>query len=106
MVYEVSPMAEIHIRAVAFAEGDAWIVQGIDYDIAAHASDPAALPDAFMKAVVENVCISLHLGREPLHGIGPAPRKYQKMFEEAGAVLSPVRQATPPDNIPAPQLAI
>jgi hypothetical protein len=99
-------MPEIHLRAVAFADDGMWVVQGIEYDIAAHAADLSQLPDAFMKAVVENICISIHLGREPLDGIKPAPDKYKEMFESAGAVLSSVHPALPPDNLPAPQLAI
>ncbi len=78
---------EIHIRAVAFREGDAWIAQGIDYDIVAHAGDPSELPDAFMRAVFENICITQHLGRTALQGIRPAPLRFAEMFEHARTQL-------------------
>ena len=73
----------VHINAIAFQEGDVWVVQGIEYDIVAHALDITAVTDAFMRAVAENACISEHLGRKPLEGIRPAPEQYRAMFEQA-----------------------
>lgn len=73
----------VHINAVAFKEGDAWVAQGIEYDIVAHAYDVLALPDAFARAVMENVCITEHLGRKPLEGIKAAPAHFVEMFETA-----------------------
>jgi hypothetical protein len=55
----------ININAIAYREGDAWIAQGIEYDIVAQASDVISLPDAFTRAVMENICITEHLGRKP-----------------------------------------
>lgn len=80
----------IRISAIAFPEGDHWIVQGIEYDIVARASDAGQVPDAFAKAVFENVCITRHLGREPLGGIKPAPERFRLLFERAKTRLSPV----------------
>jgi hypothetical protein len=82
----------VKIRAIAFPEGDHWIVQGIEFDICTRAKDPGSVPAAFMKAVIENVCITEHLGRNPLQGIKPAPAKFQKMFEEAETELRSVKQ--------------
>ena len=74
---------QIQINAVAFQEGDAWVIQGIEYDIVAHAHDVKALPDAFTRAVIENICITEHLGREPLQGIKPAPDRFRELYERA-----------------------
>lgn len=87
---------ETVIRAVAYREGDAWIVQGIEYDIAAHAWDPADLPAAFMRAVIDNVVITESLGRAPLEGIKPAPRRFEEMFNAAKAQVSAIDRVTPP----------
>lgn len=65
------------INAVAFPQGATWVVQGIEYDIVAEASSPSKIGEAFVRAVVENVCISQELGKEPLAGIGRAPDLYQ-----------------------------
>ena len=80
----------VTINAVAFPEGDVWVVQGIEYDICARAADPASVPFAFIKAVAENVCICEHLGRKPLEGIKPAPDQFRAMFEAAAAKVSVV----------------
>ena len=71
------------INAVAYKEGDAWIAQGIEYDIVAQADELIALPDAFERAVLENIRISEHLGRKPLEGIKSAPPRFLEMFESA-----------------------
>jgi hypothetical protein len=73
----------VAINAVAFKEGDSYVIQGIEFDIVAHADDVMAVPDAFGRAVAENILIARHLGRQPLEGIGPAPERFRKLFESA-----------------------
>jgi hypothetical protein len=90
-------VSEFQISAVAFKEGDAWVVQGIEHDIVAHAYDLTKLPQAFMQAVVENVCITKHLGRKPLEGIRAAPARYREMFEMADMEVRPIKPIDGPD---------
>lgn len=80
------------ITAVAFKEGDAWVVQGIEYDIVAHAYDVTKLPHAFMRAVVENMVITEHLGRKPFEGIKPAPERFRSMYEQAETEMRPAKK--------------
>lgn len=89
----VSSVDEIHIRAVAYPEGEAWIAQGIEYDICAHATEVDDLPVAFMRAVVEMACITEQLGREPLAGIRPAPERFQEMFARAKTRVAAVGES-------------
>lgn len=84
---------QLHISAVAFKEGDAWVVQGIEYDIVAHAYDVTKLTHAFMRVVLENICITEHLGRLPLQGIKPAPSHFLEMYEQAETEMRPTRPA-------------
>ena len=84
-------MDSIKISAVAFEEAGVWVVQGIEFDICTHAKDPASVPAAFMRAVLENACITQHLGRGPLQGIKPAPNRFKTMFDEAVTQVSPVK---------------
>jgi hypothetical protein len=81
----------IRINAVAFPEGEVWVVQGIEYDICTHARNASDVPAAFFRAVVENACITEHLGRKPLEGIRPAPERFRAMFDEAVTELRPLR---------------
>jgi hypothetical protein len=80
-----------HINAIAFKEGDAWVVQGIEYDIVAHAYDVVKLPHAFTRAVVENIIITERLGRRALEGIKPAPERFKEMYEQAETELRLIR---------------
>lgn len=80
----------IQISAVVFQEGDAWVAQGLEYDIAAHAPDMLALPHAFMRALIENAQITMHLGRAPLAGVPRAPKKFHEMSDRATFELRPV----------------
>lgn len=91
---------EIHLSAVAFREGDVWVVQGIEYDITAHADDVSKLPYAFMRAVIENAHIGQHLGREPLAGIKPAPARFRRMFDEAVTEVRAVKEPERPADLP------
>jgi hypothetical protein len=84
-------MNTITISAVAFEENGVWVVQGIEYDICAHAKDPAGVPMVFGRAVVENACITEHLGRKPLQGIKPAPAKFKEMFDRASTQVNAVK---------------
>jgi hypothetical protein len=92
-------MESITIRAVAFEEGGVWVVQGIEYDICAHAKDPAGVPNAFQRALAENICITQHLGRKPLQGIKRAPAHFEEMFDRAEAKVSAVKESGLP-NLP------
>ena len=90
---------KIQINAVAFQEGGdggPWVVQGIEYDIVAHSNSVEAIPQAFMQAVIENACITEHLGREPLEGIKPAPERFRDMFNRSITELKPVASANTP----------
>jgi hypothetical protein len=78
---------QIHINAVAFKEGEAWVVQGIEYDIVAHTYDVVKLPHAFTRAILENIFITEKLGRRPLEGIKPAPERFREMYEQAETEL-------------------
>jgi hypothetical protein len=89
----------ITINAVAFPEGEVWVVQGVEYDICTHARNAAGVPAAFVRAVVENACITEHLGRKPLEGIKPAPERFKAMFNDAVTQLRPVKAIDVP-NLP------
>jgi hypothetical protein len=92
---------QFQINAIAFKEGDAWVVQGIDYDIVAHTYDVTAAPQAFMRAVIENMVITQHLGRMPFEGIKPAPQHFRSMYEEADTEMRPLKR---PDR--SPEIAV
>lgn len=89
-------MHELVISAVAFKEGDSWVVQGIEYDIAAHANDPSDLPKALCRALAENFCITQALGRQPMEGVKPAPARFRELFNKARTTLGSVTSLNSP----------
>src|SRR3989338_4387140 len=87
-------MNRVNVSVVAFQEGDLWVAQCVEYDIAAHASDLTRLPAAFERALLENLCINAELGREGLDGIPAAPEFYRELFD-GGMDLKPRSVAKP-----------
>lgn len=78
------------VDAVAFREGESWIAHGVDFDIAAHGATLTELSHAFMRAIVHNVIVAEHLGKDPRTSIPPAPAHFREMFDSAEMVVGPV----------------
>jgi hypothetical protein len=76
-------MDGLTISAVAFREGDVWIVQCIEYDICTQAKHASAVPAAFKQAIIEHIAIAHHLGKPSFKGLRPAPARFREMFERA-----------------------
>jgi|ERR1700722_5974059 len=84
-------MPRIKVSVVAFQEGDLWVAQCVEYDIAAHAPALPKLPEAFEKAIAENLCINAELGRQGLDGIPAAPPRFRKLFKSGLELKTPRR---------------
>jgi hypothetical protein len=91
-------MDTIKLNVVVYEDGDQWVAQAIEFDIAARADKASKLPRAFERALVANLSINHELGRANLDQIAPAPPEFRDMFEKARLKLSE-RDGT----MPAPQ---
>jgi hypothetical protein len=78
-------MESVRLTAVAYQTDGVWIVQGIEYDIRARATNKDDAPSAFLRAVQERIALNSHLGKEPLAGVRAAPTRFVEMFENAQA---------------------
>src|ERR1700733_2304681 len=76
-------MDTIKLNVVVYEDGDLWVAQAIEFDIAARADKPSKLPRAFERALVANLSINHELGRVGLERIAPAPPEFRDMFEKA-----------------------
>jgi hypothetical protein len=76
-------MSRVEVSVVAFQEGDLWVAQCVEFDIAAHAADLTNLHAALERAVIQNICINAELGRQGLDGIDPAPERFKALFERS-----------------------
>ena len=81
------------ISVLAFQEGNSWSAQCLEHDIATQA---ATLPDLYYEVermLMGHVAVAAKLGREPFAGIGPAPKRYWKMYELAALTVQGKRHA-------------
>lgn len=73
----------IEVNVVAFQEGELWVAQCVEYDIAAFAKSLPELPRALERAVAANICANADLGRHALVGVPPAPPRFKQMFDQS-----------------------
>jgi hypothetical protein len=93
-------MDTIELNVVVFEDGDLWVAQAIEFDIAARADKPSKLPRAFERALVANLATNHSFGRQALSGIPPAPQRYRALFEQAEFDLKGRgRPIAPPEGI-------
>lgn len=88
----------IEVNGVVYQDGDVWVAQCVEYDIAAFAKHPTELPRALERALAANVCVNVDLGREALDGIPAAPAKFRQLFERAKLGLTPAPAAPAPSK--------
>ena len=89
----------VWIRVVLLREGDFWVAQALEYDIAAQGRDIEGAKRAFLRTFSAQVHLDLSNGREPLAGIGRAPDWYFDAFR-AGRPLSAYEPIEPIETIP------
>jgi hypothetical protein len=101
---------KIEVSVVAFQDGDVWVAQCVEYDIAAFAKSLAELPKAFERAVAANLCVNADLGQNGMDGIPAAPERYRVLFDAADMTLTsrkaPSRSHRPPVKIRDLRLAV
>lgn len=73
----------ILISVLLFQDGDAWVAQGLEYDIAAFGRSIQEAATAFRQTFAAKVMLDLRRSRSPLQGLSPAPDRYWRMFNEA-----------------------
>jgi hypothetical protein len=69
------------LRVVVFQEGDAWIAQGLEHDIAAQGSDLEAVRERFVATFAAEQRQAREQGKQTLD-IAPAPEHFFQMWEE------------------------
>ncbi len=71
------------VRVLFLHEGDSYVAQCLEYDIAAQGKTLPEVKLAFERALVGQVMLDMKQGRKPLQGIAEAPRVYFEKFERA-----------------------
>jgi hypothetical protein len=76
------PQNSLTVRILFTREGEAWVVQCLEYDIASQGRTLQEAEETFGRTFVGQMLLDLHKGKQPLQGIGPAPRMYWRKFKE------------------------
>ena len=81
-------------------EGDAWVVQCLDYDINAQGETIAEAKKSFERTLRTQVSLDLEAGRDPLSLLEKAPPRYWEMYYSEDAQALVVTDDTYFPNVP------
>lgn len=71
------------VKVLLLQEGDYWVAQGLEHDIAAQGKTIAAAKMAFERTFVGQIVVDVRSDKQPLEGIERAPQHYWDKFEHA-----------------------
>jgi hypothetical protein len=75
---------EFRVHVVIYPEDDAWIAQGVEFDITARGNSPIEASERFHDKFGAELIMSIELGdEEPLSSVGSAPKEFWTMYEGA-----------------------
>ena len=75
----------IVISVLLFKEGDAWVAQGLEHDLAAQGPSIELVQRAFLSALAGQFKLDLQQKRAPLSHLQPAPMRYWRAWDQATA---------------------
>jgi hypothetical protein len=98
-------MATQPLRLLLLRERDFWVIQCLEYNIAAHGAGVHEAVDSWKEVFALKVQHDMDEGRTPLEDIGRAPMWYWKAFAHGIplpdiVVRMPVQPAPPPTVVP------
>jgi len=76
-------MEPIRLNVLVYEDGDLWVAQAIEADIAATADSLTKLPRAIERAIVANISVNSKMGRSGLDGIPAAPAEFREKFDKS-----------------------
>lgn len=84
---------QFSVQVLVLREGDVWVAQCLEYDIAAQGATLPEVKKALERTFIGQMMVDAHLGQEPLDNIPPAPREYWEKFEQGERICdrSPFR---------------
>ena len=81
---------QVDMRVVAFKDGEMWIAQCLEHDIATQAPDMDTLISRLKVTLDEEIAISDAANGSPFHFIPPTPHKFCDMWDQARGVKSSI----------------
>jgi hypothetical protein len=72
-----------HLRVVVYRDGDLYMAQGLEVDIATQSKDIPSLLVRLDLTIEAECAMSKERGGEPFSGIGPAPNYFHGLWERS-----------------------
>ena len=93
---------EIKLNILVFKEGDWWVAQCLEYDIATQAKTLHDIQYEFSRVLIGQVVASIEQNLVPFEGLPAAPKQYWKMFkQEAVKIEGNIPSFRLPKSIPS-----
>lgn len=112
MNWVVTKVAQMNLRVVLIREGEAWVAQCLEFDLAAQGSTLAEAQAAFTRLFLGQAMVDASLGKAPFENTPPAPAWYVEQYEKAVTwelahklSLVPPAEAVPALSIPVRAVA-
>lgn len=91
---------DFKLSVLLLREGDTWVAQCLEYDIAAQGKTIPAVKEAFARTFAGQVFVDLHHQAEPLCGFSQAPREYWDQFQRAERLADRQPIFIPTESLP------
>ena len=69
------------VSVLLLREGESWVAQCLDYDIAAQGRSLSEVKERFAKTFIGQILVDLHHNVVPLSGFSQAPDAYWKHYQ-------------------------
>lgn len=79
-------LCNLELSVLLIKEGDDWVAQCLQYDIAAQGDTIDEAMEHWARSVAGHIMLDARAGRGPLEGIKPAPPEYWTRWERGRAV--------------------
>ena len=71
----------LYVRVLVILQGDQWLAQGLDYDLAAQGPSDEQAIQSFVRILVARLRRDHQSGKEPLLNLPPAPDRFFEIWE-------------------------
>lgn len=80
----------LYVRVVVIQQGNQWLAQGLDYNLAAQGPSGDLAMNAFVRILRAHLRRDAQLGREPLAGVPEAPEHFLALWDGSRAKVRPL----------------
>lgn len=95
------------IRAVVFRDGDLWVAQCLEYDLATQGRTMEQLRERLEMLLLAQMAVGRKVGRKPFAGMPKAPQEFWERWENAIPLAPPFFDLeTAALDLPKPSLEI